>query len=154
VPHLILSGIVLKSTGQQTLAIRLIQYLPSIDLGILAYNWCQPQREIFARRGCVWQFGSDLIAICTARLAPVQIKLGRAETSHRERTNRLRKSQWVLCRSHGTPFINTMFEVPRDPLSSIGAAIKLLALHQTVDTLQRLQHDISNCCDNLPRQTP
>jgi hypothetical protein len=42
-----------------------------------------------------------------------------------------------------------MFEVPRDPLSSIGAAIKLLALHQTVDTLQRLQHDISNCCDNL-----
>jgi hypothetical protein len=47
-----------------------------------------------------------------------------------------------------------MFEVPRDPLFWIGAAIKLLALHQTVDTLQRLQHDISNCCDNLPRQTP
>lgn len=46
----------------------------------------------------------------------------------------------------GMPFINTMFEVPRDRLFSIGAAIKVLALHKTVDTLQRLQHDISNCC--------
>ena len=38
-----------------------------------------------------------------------------------------------------------MFEVPRDRLFSIGAAIKLLASYQTVDTLQRLQHDIGNC---------
>jgi hypothetical protein len=45
-----------------------------------------------------------------------------------------------------------MFEVPRDHLFSIGAAIKLFALHQAVDTLRRLQHDISNCCySNLAR---
>jgi hypothetical protein len=39
-----------------------------------------------------------------------------------------------------------MFEVPRNRLFAIGAAIKLLALHQAVDTLRRLQRDISNCC--------
>jgi hypothetical protein len=39
-----------------------------------------------------------------------------------------------------------MFELPRDHLFSIGAAIKFLASRRTNDALQRLQHDISNCC--------
>ena len=52
----------------------------------------------------------------------------------------------------GRSFVKTMLEVPCDHLFSIGAAIRLLALHQAVDTLQRLQHDISNCCySNLKR---
>lgn len=34
-----------------------------------------------------------------------------------------------------------MLEVPRDCLFSIGAAIRLLALRQTVDTFQKLRHD-------------
>jgi hypothetical protein len=45
-----------------------------------------------------------------------------------------------------------MLEVPRDRLFSIGAAIELLALHQAVDTPQRLQRDTSKCCySNLKR---